>query len=125
MVCDIDPTQHHLLNSHLLIFTQNFNLIAIKESCDVERLTRVTLFLTKITIIFLPVGLMMTYFSINLGNLSYTVQEFWIGFAVTFFLSCVALTMFGLLTGSVQTGEFWQDLMDAWKKIGRWISGRS
>merc|ERR1711933_463585 len=41
----------------------NFNLIAMKESVDMERLTRVTLLLTKATILFLPVSLMSAYFS--------------------------------------------------------------
>lgn len=43
----------------------NFNLIAIKESYSVERLTWVTLLLAKITILFTPVTLMTGYFSIQ------------------------------------------------------------
>ncbi|KAK1915647.1 hypothetical protein P3342_003457 [Pyrenophora teres f. teres] len=46
----------------------NFNLIAIKESNSVERLTWVTLLLAKITILFTPVTLLTGYFSIQFKN---------------------------------------------------------
>ncbi|KAK3716396.1 hypothetical protein LTR37_006546 [Vermiconidia calcicola] len=73
----------------------NFNLIAIKESLDVERLTRITLLLTKVTIIFLP-------------SMVYSSQDYWVSFAVTIVVSCLALVGFGLVSGTVQTGDVWR-----------------
>lgn len=106
------------------LVTMNFNLIAIKESVDVERLTRLTLLLTKVTIIFLPVSLMTTYFSVPLNGVNYGVKEFWVSFAVVFCLSSMALFSVGVLSGTVQIltllREFWRKL----KHIGSGIVGR-
>ncbi|KAF2159114.1 hypothetical protein M409DRAFT_71241 [Zasmidium cellare ATCC 36951] len=87
------------------LVAMNFNLIAIKQSLDVGRLTRITLLLTKATMLFLPVSLMMSYFSTQLSGVSYSVQTFWISFAVVFFLSWLALFLFGLFNDNVQTTE--------------------
>ncbi|PIG83512.1 ankyrin repeat-containing protein [Aspergillus arachidicola] len=46
----------------------NFNLIALKDSQAVEKLTRITILLAKVTILFLPVSLMTAYFSTELKN---------------------------------------------------------
>ena len=101
------------------LVTMNFNLIAIKESLDVERLTRITLLLTKVTIIFLPVSLMTAYFSVNLVNAVYTVKEYWISFAVIMFLSWAMLFVFGVFSGSVQTITFWRELRKGLKRAWR------
>ena len=98
---------------------QNFNLIAIKESLDVERLTRITLLLTKATILFLPVSLVMAYFSIPLGKVEYGVRDFWIAFAVVFFLSWGALFMFGVVSGTLQTATVWKGLWAWMRKMDR------
>ena len=81
----------------------NFQLIAIKESLDVERLTRLGLLLTKATILFLPVSLMTAYFSVPLAGVDYSAHQFWISFAVVLFMSGVTLFVFGLFSGTVQT----------------------
>ncbi|KAJ4367518.1 hypothetical protein N0V83_007101 [Neocucurbitaria cava] len=57
----------------------NFNLIAIKESFSVERLTWVTLLLAKITILFTPVTLMTGYFSIQFKNTEFEIKSYWRG----------------------------------------------
>lgn len=94
------------------LVTMNFNLIAIKESHDVERLTRLTLLLTKVTMIFLPVSLMTGYFSVPLQGLEYGIRDYWISFAVVLFASGMMLFTVGFLTGTVQ-------VLDILKAIGR------
>lgn len=88
----------------------NFQLIAIKESRDVERLTRVSLLITKATILFLPVSFMSAYFSTDLSNQQYTVQQYWIAFAGVFTLSWVALLGFGVMSGTMETWVFFPPL---------------
>ncbi|TKA25723.1 hypothetical protein B0A50_05818 [Salinomyces thailandicus] len=106
--------------------TLNFNLIALKDSLAMERLTRVTLLITKATILFLPVSLMSAYFSIDLsggrgeGGGMYTVREYWVSFGVILFLSWVALVVLGVFSGSVETGVVLRGL---WRGI-RGLGGR-
>ena len=73
---------------------QNFNLIAINESHAVERLTRIALLLTKITILFLPVTLSTSYFSTDLIDAQFTVQSFWIAFGVILICSVFMILIF-------------------------------
>ncbi|EME49548.1 hypothetical protein DOTSEDRAFT_58763 [Dothistroma septosporum NZE10] len=102
------------------LVAMNFNLIAIKQSVDVERLTRITLLLTQASILFLPVSLMTSYFSMQLVGVDYTVRTYWVGFVVCFFLSWLALFVFGLFHGTVQTIEVFRS---TWRGI-QWL-GRS
>ncbi|KAF2156017.1 hypothetical protein K461DRAFT_318652 [Myriangium duriaei CBS 260.36] len=84
----------------------NFQLIAIKESRDVERLTRVGLFITKATILFLPVNLMTAYFGSNLSNQEYTVAQYWISFCCILVGSYVLLMGFGVVSGTMENWTF-------------------
>jgi len=94
----------------------NFQLIAIKESKDVERLTRVSLLITKATILFLPVSFMTAYFSTDL-NQQYTITTYWVAFAVVFFLSWVFLLGFGVLSGSMESWRIFTLVRDRYKQI--------
>ena len=89
------------------LIQMNFQLIAIKESSDVERLTRVSLLVTKATILFLPVSLMTAYFSTGLSNQSFTVETYWVTFTVVFVLSWVTLLAFGVVSGSMESWRFY------------------
>lgn len=80
---------------------QNFSLIAIKESRDVDRLTRVSLLITKVTILFLPVSLMTSYFSCNLADTVYTPTQYWVAFTVVLCSSFLVLLLFGVLSGTM------------------------
>lgn len=102
----------------------NFQLIAIKESLDVERLSKTTLLLTKFTILFLPISFMTSYFSVPLRGMEYGVNEYWISFAVTLALSWVALFVFGVVSGSLQTFSAFRATWTALKKMGSWIKAR-
>lgn len=101
------------------LVTLNFNLIAMKESVGMERLTRVTLLITKATILFLPVSLMSAYFSLNLAGTQYTVTQYWISFAVVLVISWAALFIFGVFSGSAQTAEFFAALCRGTQRIWR------
>ena len=87
-------------------------MIALKDSQAVEKLTRVTILLAKVTILFLPVSLMTGYFSTELKEVKgvYTVNEYWVSFGVIMFLSIVLLVMFGMASGTVEGKTIYQSL---------------
>lgn len=80
----------------------NFNLIAIKESFSVERLTRITLLLAKVTIVFMPVTLMTGYFSCQFANTEFTVKSYWWAFAAILVVSLVLLFLFSFFSGTLE-----------------------
>ncbi|KAA8651956.1 uncharacterized protein ATNIH1004_000856 [Aspergillus tanneri] len=90
----------------------NFNLIALKDSQAVEKLTRITVLLAKVTILFLPVSLMTGYFSTELKGVKhvYTTVEYWASFGVIMFLSIVMLTLFGYLSDTIEGKTIYQSL---------------
>lgn len=79
----------------------NFNLIAIKESFSVERLTWVTLVLAQITILFTPVTLMTGYFSIQFKDTEFEINSYWWAFAITLGVSLLMLLMFSFFSGTL------------------------
>ena len=96
---------------------QNMNLITMKESDAVERLTRITILLAKATLLFLPVSLMTAYFSTQLDGVNFTVAKYWIAFGVIFFISFVALLLFGRASGTVEGKMIYESLGHlVWKK---------
>jgi hypothetical protein len=98
-------------------FWQNFSLIAIKQSTDVERLTRVTLLLTKATCLFLPVSFLTGYFDITLSGIEYTVAQFWIAFTIVLVVSLLALFAFGAFSESMQTAEVWRGARRGFRRL--------
>ncbi|MCJ1420907.1 hypothetical protein MMC32_007266 [Xylographa parallela] len=90
----------------------NFNLIAIKESSAVESLTRITILLAKVTILFLPVSLMTGYFSVQIDDLAgvYTAVTYWTCFAIIITLSFCFLLVFGKLSGTQESKPIYQSL---------------
>ncbi|KAL4989283.1 hypothetical protein BDW68DRAFT_156950 [Aspergillus falconensis] len=82
----------------------NFNLIALKDSQAVEKLTRITILLAKVTILFLPVSLMTGYFSTELAGVKgvYTQVQYWVAFAVIMVLSIALLVLFGWISDTVE-----------------------
>ncbi|KKK24604.1 hypothetical protein P175DRAFT_0432568 [Aspergillus ochraceoroseus IBT 24754] len=82
----------------------NFNLIALKDSQAVEKLTRITILLAKITIVFLPVSLMTAYFSTELAGVKgvYTEAQYWVSFAVIMFVSILLLALFGYVSDTME-----------------------
>lgn len=82
----------------------NFNLIAIKESYSVERLTRITLLLAKVTMLFMPVSLMSAYFGCQFTDAAFTVQSYWIWFGGIMAASVILLLGFSLASGTMEKG---------------------
>ncbi|KAJ5549581.1 hypothetical protein N7513_006815 [Penicillium frequentans] len=70
-----------LLEKESLTFL-NFNLIALKDSQAVEKLTRITILLAKATMLFLPVSLMTAYFSTELQGVKGAIQRWITGSAL-------------------------------------------
>ncbi|KAF2428914.1 hypothetical protein EJ08DRAFT_591732 [Tothia fuscella] len=88
----------------------NFNLIAIKESYSVERLTRVTLLLAKVTLIFMPVSLMTAYFSAQFKDVEFAVGTYWKWFGGTVGASIAGLMLFSFASGTVEGGIVYRPL---------------
>jgi hypothetical protein len=98
-------------------------LIAIKESLSVERLTRVTLLLAKITIFFMPISLSTAYFGTSIVDANFTQKQYWISFAVISAVSLMFLFGFSFISGTMDTQLIYRPLsrkmIDAWKMLRR------
>ncbi|KAK2760773.1 hypothetical protein FQN54_002010 [Arachnomyces sp. PD_36] len=104
----------------------NFNLIALKDSQAVEKLTRITILLAKATILFLPVSLMTAYFSTEIPELqnAYTAKTYWVCFAVILVLSVVVLWIFGRASGTVEGKTIYQSLSKTFFDASRGAIGK-
>ncbi|KFY11666.1 hypothetical protein V492_04335 [Pseudogymnoascus sp. VKM F-4246] len=73
-----------------------FNITTQKDSIATAKLTANATLLSKLGVLFLPVSLMTSYFSVQIKELDgvYTVKTYWVTFAVVMVLSFVALFMF-------------------------------
>jgi Mg2+ and Co2+ transporter CorA len=103
----------------------NFNLIAIKESFSVERLTWVTLLLAKITILFTPVTLMTGYFSIQFKDTEFEIVNYWWTFGIVFGVSLLLIFAFSFFSGTFE-GKI---ITKSWSRIAydvsrRWLAHR-
>lgn len=107
----LSEIQECLDEKDALVFL-NFNLITLKESQAVERLTRITILLAKVTILFMPVSLMTGYFSTQIQDLQgiYTAKTYWICFAVIMTLSFLVLVSFGYYSGTVEGKPVYRSL---------------
>ena len=90
---------------------QNFNLIALKDTQAVEKLTRITILLAKVTILFLPMSLMTDYFDIHLVGVEYHAKEYWIAFAVIGVVTMLLLTIFGIASDTVEGKPIYRGLV--------------
>ncbi len=104
----LSEVEEYLKQKDALV-AMNFQLIAIKESEDVEKLTRLTFLLTKLATLFLPVSLMTAYFSVPLKGVTHDLTNYWISFAAVIGISAAALMLFGLFS----------ETMDVLRGVGR------
>ncbi|KAB5579924.1 hypothetical protein GE09DRAFT_1080230 [Coniochaeta sp. 2T2.1] len=73
-----------------------FNLTAQKDSEATARLTRSATLLAKLSVFFLPISFVTSYFSVQIEELNhYTAKTYWYTFAVVATLSFVSLFFFG------------------------------
>ena len=96
-------------------------MIALKDSQAVEKLTRITILLAKVTILFLPVSLMTGYFSTELQNVKgeYTITQYWTSFGVIMFLSFVSLVFFGYVSDTVEGRPIYESLFQKFFRVSR------
>ncbi|CAJ2513303.1 Uu.00g014220.m01.CDS01 [Anthostomella pinea] len=95
-----------------------FNLTQQKDSEATARLTRSATLLAKLSVFFLPISFLTSYFSIQIEDLySYWhAKDYWYSFAVIASVSFVSLFFFSRLL------MFFSDVMDDWAShIARWF----
>ncbi|GJC99792.1 mutS domain V [Colletotrichum higginsianum] len=89
-----------------------FSLTAQKDSQATARLSRSATLLAKLSVFFLPITFMTSYFSVEIPDLveHYTPKMYWICFAIIAGLSFVSLFFFGRMLETVSdTLEGWAD----------------
>ncbi|KAI1104169.1 hypothetical protein F4804DRAFT_308010 [Jackrogersella minutella] len=99
--------------------TTYFNLTQQKDSQATARLTRSATLLAKLSVFFLPISFMTSYFSVQIEDLytAWTGTTYWHAFAVIASVSFVSLFFFSRLL------MFFSDMMDDWAAvIGDWGS---
>jgi hypothetical protein len=98
----------------------------MKDSQAVERLTRVTILLAKVTILFMPVSLATGYFSTEIRELqNYTAETYWATFAVVLSLSIILLTSFSWIAGSMEGRPIYRSMARAaYEATGRFLGRR-
>lgn len=96
----------------VLMPSQYFNINAQKDSEATARLTRAAALLAKLSVLFLPVSLMTSYFSVEIEDLKgvYTRKDYWYSFAVIMSISFLFLFFLGKLLVDIT------DLLDSWMK---------
>jgi Mg2+ and Co2+ transporter CorA len=82
----------------------NFNLLSLKNALSVETLTRTTILLAKVTILFLPVSLMTAYFSLQMREIDelYSLKTYWGCFGVVGVLTVALMIAFGVVSSRVK-----------------------
>ena len=86
----------------------------MRQSEAVEKLTRITILLAKVTILFMPVSLMTGYFSVQIVDLQgiYTAKTYWVCFAVIMALSFFFLIAFGVISHTLEGGLIYESMTD-------------
>ncbi|KAI9851986.1 MAG: hypothetical protein M1824_002202 [Vezdaea acicularis] len=114
-----------LAEKESLVF-MTFNLLTHKESSAIERLTRTTIFLAKVTILFLPVTLMTSYFSVQIPGFTtgYDLRTYWLAFLVVMLFSIASLFVFSWATGTLEGRAVYRTFWGtAWEAL-KVVSGR-
>ncbi|KIH91316.1 ADP-ribosylation factor [Sporothrix brasiliensis 5110] len=94
-----------------------FHLITQKDSRSTERLTRSATLLAKLSVFFLPISFMTSYFSVQIPDLTdgYTARTYWGAFAVIASVSFLSLFFFSKVL------MFLSESLDHWADSGsRW-----
>ncbi|KAL1866982.1 hypothetical protein VTK73DRAFT_4421 [Phialemonium thermophilum] len=96
-----------------------FNLTAQKDSEATARLTRSATVLAKLSVLFLPVSFMTSYFSVAIPDMlsSYTSRTYWGAFGVVLGISIVCLFFFSRVLMAVT-----ERLENVSEPIERWVA---
>lgn len=89
---------------------QYFNLTAQKDSQATARLSRSATLLAKLSVFFLPIGFMTSYFSVGIPSLleGYTPMDYWVSFAVIAGVSFIGIFFFSRLL------MFFSEVLEDW-----------
>ncbi|KAI0154496.1 hypothetical protein GGR52DRAFT_549916 [Hypoxylon sp. FL1284] len=101
--------------------TTYFNLTQQKDSQATARLTRSATLLAKLTVFFLPISFMTSYFSVQIEDLYiyWTGNMYWYAFAAIASVSFVSLFFFSRIL------VFFIDVLEDWATvIGNWSGAR-
>jgi hypothetical protein len=98
------------------LISLTFNLIALRETESVERLTRVAILLTKFAFVFVPMSLITGYFSMQLSDLQgvYTQKDFWGTTGVILALTIIVLLVIGRATDTLESLMIWKGVKGFW-----------
>ncbi|KAI1870061.1 hypothetical protein JX265_006231 [Neoarthrinium moseri] len=90
-----------------------FNLTQQKDSAATARLTRSATLLAKLSVFFLPISFVTSYFSVQIEDLYiyWHKETYWYTFAVVITISFLCLSFFGRLL------MFFSDVMDDWSAV--------
>ncbi|KAL2067302.1 hypothetical protein VTL71DRAFT_1726 [Oculimacula yallundae] len=105
----LSETKEFLAEKDALASTY-FNINAQKDTEATARLTRSATLLAKLSVLFLPVSLMTSYFSVQIKDLEgvYTSKDYWYSFAVLMSISFLFLFFFSrLLMYVTETLDKW------------------
>ncbi|RDW88942.1 hypothetical protein BP6252_00974 [Coleophoma cylindrospora] len=105
----LSEMREFLVEKDALISTY-FNLNAQKDSEATARLTRSATLLAKLSVLFLPVSLMTSYFSVQINDLAgvYTARDYWSAFAVIMSISFISIFLLSKsLMWITETLEAW------------------
>ncbi|CAK7209678.1 hypothetical protein SCUCBS95973_000521 [Sporothrix curviconia] len=94
-----------------------FSLIAQKDSHSTERLTRSATLLAKLSVFFLPISFMTSYFSVNIPGLleGYSATTYWASFGVIAGVSFFSLFFFSkVLMFLSERLDHWADGATHW-----------
>ncbi|KAI0391168.1 hypothetical protein F5Y17DRAFT_441748 [Xylariaceae sp. FL0594] len=101
----------------------HFNLTQQKDSAATARLTRSATLLAKLSVFFLPISFVTSYFSVQVQDLytNFKGTDYWYSFAVIASLSFVSLFFFSrLLMFASDTLDDWALRVSEWfRKLGR------
>lgn len=102
------------------VLAQYFNLTAQKDSQATARLTRSATLLAKLSVFFLPISFITSYFSVQITELNnaYTAKTYWYTFAVVATVSFISLFFFSkLLMFVIDTLDEVADVLS--RKVGK------
>jgi hypothetical protein len=100
------------MSAHNNWLVKYFNINAQKDSEATARLTRAATLLAKLSVLFLPISFLTSYFSTQINDLqhTFTAKNYWYSFAVIMTGSFFALFFFSRLLMYVT------ETLDAWTK---------
>ncbi|KAK6340515.1 hypothetical protein TWF696_008841 [Orbilia brochopaga] len=89
------------------LISLTYNRLNFRETQAVEKLTLLSVALAKVTIVFLPLSLIMAYYSMDVEGITghSTKRDFWVSVGVALFLTLFFLLMINRLSKAMQTGN--------------------